>query len=203
MRLDQPIIRGLRAGLFATVCVAVSAGLHVSAGGAPVDWRTLGPAVLIIGAVGYALAGGRRGLGQIMAAAFTAQYGLHHLFGAGAAAPSATPAAADPAGGTLHHTMDGGPGLAMLLVHTFAALVTAWWLERGESDLAELLHLLGAHLPVLLALPRPFATPPLPKLRYRPTAPRPVERLLGRTIRRRGPPGPSRVFHGGRVALTP
>ncbi|ASU82633.1 hypothetical protein CDO52_07405 [Nocardiopsis gilva YIM 90087] len=203
MQLDQPLFRALRAGLFAAVCVAISAGLHCSAGGAPVGWGALGLAVLLVGAGGYTLAGAQRGLAPIMAAAFVTQFGLHHLFSAAAVTPSGmTTATADAAAGGMHHTMGGSSGMAMLLVHVFTALLTAWWLERGESDLAELLRLLGAHLPLLLAAPRPLTVPPHPRLRRRPDKPRPVEQLLARTVRRRGPPGCAFVFHSGPAVMT-
>ena len=78
----------------------------------------------------FLLAGRQRGMDVLLGASFAAQYGMHHLFAAGAA-----PAASSP-------SMDGhGTGLGMLLIHAVVAVLSAWVLERGESALAMIVHL--------------------------------------------------------------
>ncbi|WP_431930083.1 hypothetical protein [Nonomuraea jabiensis] len=121
-------MRATRAAVFAAVCVLVSAALHVFAGGEPVRPDILLAASAAAWAGAYLLGGGQRGIGALLAACFAAQYGMHHLFGAGAAA-------------SVQPGHEHGTGVGMFLVHAMTALISAWWLERGESALAVLLQL--------------------------------------------------------------
>ncbi|MEU6718046.1 hypothetical protein ABZ897_41815 [Nonomuraea sp. NPDC046802] len=128
MDVGQPFLRAMRAAVFAAVCVLVSAALHGFAGGDPVRPDILLGASVLAWAGAYLLGGNQRGIGALLAACFAAQYGMHQLFSAG----TATSVPAD-------HEHDTGVG--MFLVHAMTALISAWWLERGESTLAALLHL--------------------------------------------------------------
>ncbi|MBA8952156.1 hypothetical protein HNR61_003796 [Actinomadura namibiensis] len=176
---SSPEARVLRSAFFAAVCVLLSAGAHVHAGGRPVPPGTLAAAIGIVLVAGYAFGGRERGLTTLLPATFAAQYGLHHLFswGAGHAAPSG-PA---PAVEHLHQATS----TPMLLAHAVMALLTAYWLDRGEAAFCGLVRRLGARA---LALPLP--APPFPALPV--PAPRrvavPVTVMLRAAIARRGPP---------------
>ncbi|QSB04137.1 hypothetical protein [Natronoglycomyces albus] len=123
MHIGQPLLRFLRAGIFAAVCVTVSAGLHRLAGGESISWLGYTAAALFIGAGAYVLAGRQRGITTILSACLTSQVLLHILFTLGA----------DPAGaGTHTHHQP----MAMVLLHAAAAGVSAVWLARGDAALA-------------------------------------------------------------------
>ncbi|MFI7641540.1 hypothetical protein [Nonomuraea sp. NPDC049400] len=117
----------MRAAMFAAVCVLVSAALHGLAGGEPVHAGTLTGALALAWAGAFLLGGRQRGMEVLLAACFATQYGMHQLFGAGDAAATSS--------------HEHGTVLGMLLVHAVTALISAWWLARGESALAVLLHL--------------------------------------------------------------
>ncbi|MET9242461.1 hypothetical protein [Nonomuraea sp. NPDC003709] len=120
-------MRAIRAAVFAAVCVLVSAALHGLAGGDPVRAGTLLGALALTWTGAFLLAGRQRGMEVLLAACFAAQYGMHLLFGAGAA---------DVPPPHEHAT-----GVGMFLVHAMTAVISAWWLARGECALAALLHL--------------------------------------------------------------
>ncbi|NUW34686.1 hypothetical protein HTZ77_25100 [Nonomuraea sp. SMC257] len=128
MPIGQPLLRAMRAAVFAAVCVLVSAALHGFAGGEPARLEVLLGASALAWAGAYLLGGSRRGMGTLLAACFATQYGMHHLFGVGAAA-------------SVQPGHEHGTGVGMFLVHAVTALISAWWLERGESALAVLLQL--------------------------------------------------------------
>ncbi|GAA3147141.1 hypothetical protein GCM10010466_42670 [Planomonospora alba] len=175
----MPVLRLLRATAFAAVCVAVSLGMHVLAGGAAVDPAAPAAAVPLVTGGAFVLARRERGLAVLLPAAFAAQYGLHHLFTAASAQPPPVP-------GHDHGGLAAGVG--MLLAHAATALLSAHWLERGESALATLLRLLVAAVLTLLtwraapAVRRPVPPPPGED------GARFVTRLLAAAVRRRGPP---------------
>ncbi len=116
--------------VFAAACVLVSAALHALAGGGVVPPHTLAAAMALAWIAAYLAGGRQRGMSTLLGACFAAQYGMHHLFAAGAGV-----AAPQVAG------HDHGGGLGMLLVHAAAAAGSAWWLERGDSALATMLRL--------------------------------------------------------------
>ncbi|MDI2131900.1 hypothetical protein [Yinghuangia seranimata] len=111
-------------------------------------------------------------------------------------APNALPApgSGHAAGHTIGPMLfDGGYG--MLAAHALAALVTAWWLRRGEAALFGLLHRLHTTvaaplrvvLAVLFGVPRTGYRPPAVRAFDRATpGPRPV--VLRHAVVRRGPP---------------
>ncbi|GAA2878951.1 hypothetical protein GCM10010517_41120 [Streptosporangium fragile] len=158
--------------------------MHVLAGGSPVEPETLSWAIPPVAAGAFLLARRRCGFGVLMGASFAAQYGLHLWFSAGAVPP--------PLQG---HQHAGGlsAGLFMLLVHVGMALLSAYWLERGESGLALLLWLLVASfLTVLLwRLPASARRAAVPARRHD-RVPL-VTRLLAAAVSRRGPPVPFSV----------
>ncbi|MFB9724827.1 hypothetical protein [Planobispora longispora] len=173
----MPVLRLMRAAVFAVACVMASLGMHMLAGGAAVDPAVLAGTVPPIMGGAFVLARRQRGLSVLLTAAFAAQYGLHHVFSA-AAAPQPLPAHAH--GGL-------AADVAMLLAHAVTASLSAYWLERGESALATLLRLLVASVLVLLVgrapVVRPAVSPPSAE-----TGPSFVTRLLAAAVSRRGPP---------------
>ncbi len=165
------------------VCVLVSAALHVLAGGVAVRPSALAGAVALTWAGAFLLGRRQRGMGVLLAACFAAQYGMHHLFTAGAETPP--PASLDHA--------HGGSGLAMLLVHVAVAAMSSWWLERGDTTLATILRLAVTSLGVLWAGLLILAGAPVEsRLPRRPQVEHGIDRLrrllLGAGVRRRGPP---------------
>ncbi|GLW06416.1 hypothetical protein Misp01_15460 [Microtetraspora sp. NBRC 13810] len=172
--------RLLRAVVFATVCVAISAGGHLLAGGGPIR---LGVGVLAAaGAFGlaYALNGRDRGPEVVLPATMATQLLLHELFSWHAPAPPA-----QLTGGHAH------PGVGMALIHVVVGLLTGWWLYRGDSALWLLVRVYG--VPPLRVRP-PLAVPPAqapPRVRRAGAGAEPP-RLCGRVIPpaayRRGPP---------------
>ncbi|PSK99945.1 hypothetical protein CLV63_10272 [Murinocardiopsis flavida] len=182
--------RTVRAGVFATACVGVSAGGHAAMSDHALPWA--GPLIgfALVFACARAAAGRERGLGAISAWMLWGQLALHLLFSYlqsthtgpaqhGTAAPDAA-AAADQAS---------GPG--MFAAHVLAALVSAWWLRRGEAALFTLLRLIAALLLTFLLVPqcRPVHRSPRP-LRRRPdrNGGRRASRYLRHTVVLRGPP---------------
>ncbi|MBB2911223.1 hypothetical protein FHS43_002488 [Streptosporangium becharense] len=176
-------LRLLRAAVFAVACVTASLAMHVLAGGSPVGPDVLVPAALPVTAGAFLLARRRRGFGMLLGAGFVTQYGLHLWFSAGAEPP---PAQGHPHAGGL------SAGLFMLLVHAATALLSAYWLERGESGLALLLRLLVASILTVLLwrLPVTARRTAVPARCERVPL---VTRLLAATVSRRGPPVPFSV----------
>ncbi|MET7479142.1 hypothetical protein ABZT17_32940 [Streptomyces sp. NPDC005648] len=182
-------VRGLRAAVFAALCVLLAAGGHTLATGmTPAVWAQAVGFVPVFGA-GYLLGGRERSLGAIGAGTLTAQAGLHLTF--------------DAVG---PHSAMVMPGMHMsshahavtphaTAVHVAAALALTWWLRRGEAALWSLLRRTAALVPGLLAWWRvsggALRVPDAPDSVRRPCAegPRPLRSLLLRhALRRRGPP---------------
>lgn len=185
--------RWLRAGVFACVSTGLSLGGHVGAAGHGVS-----PAALAAGFAGvlllaWAAAGRERGFATILGWMLWSQIALHLVFSLAAPAPAApggadwdphalhTGAAADPAGG-----MSAG----MVLAHLAAAVVSAWWLRRGEAAafaLAEQLAGLVVGLLLILEPSREWAPAPVRPSRRSGNAR--TGRALRHVLVRRGPPG--------------
>ncbi|MFE3454893.1 hypothetical protein ACFXJ8_38815 [Nonomuraea sp. NPDC059194] len=160
-------------------CVLVSSALHILAGGAAIRPDFLAGAAALTWAGSYLLGARQRGMEVLLPACFAAQYGMHHLFTAGA--EPVLPASFDH---------DHGSGLGMLLVHALVGVVSAWWLERGESALATMLHLVVASLWTgLIVLAAALVEPRMPG---RPLVAHAIDRLrrflLAAGVSRRGPP---------------
>ncbi|WP_062439834.1 hypothetical protein [Herbidospora daliensis] len=174
MDISGPGLRVARAALFAVVCALASLAMHLLAGGSPVRLPLVGAAAFATGCVAFALARRRLSGPVLLAFCFPFQYGMHHLFALGAVTPPAD-----------HHTGGAAATLGMAVAHGVVAVLSAAWLSRGESALAELLHLLVARLLVLVR-PR---IPAVGVAVFRGAAEaRPDGRLLASVVRRRGPP---------------
>ncbi|MEV6976570.1 hypothetical protein [Kitasatospora sp. NPDC093806] len=210
MHPRQPLLRGIRATVFAAVCVLASLGLHEYAGGAPVGPLALAGATGLTALAAYPAAGRRRRTRSLLGACLAAQIGLHHFFSAAARGPAvcagphhAHHTAADHGGSELGGAgadsalshLTGAMEPEMLLVHTLMALLCAWWLGQGEAALAGIL--LGATVAVGRWLRRLGATTGHTSAHTVRVA-RPVHRdgpapallaTLATTVSRRGPPG--------------
>ncbi|MFF4776046.1 hypothetical protein [Microtetraspora fusca] len=205
MSPEEPALRLPRAVVFAAVCVVVSAAAHAFAGGG-----TVPPEVMALGAVGalavaYALNGRERGPQAVLAATIGAQVLLHELFAwsapAGPAAPfppapvvgigpvvGPLPPVPPPFAGSGHA---GHLGVGMTLAHLVLAVITGWWLYRGERAVWLMLRLWSAAPLAVLRWIRAlsagvFAPParPVPPSEAGPYVGREVEAA----IHRRGPP---------------
>ncbi|GAA3111909.1 hypothetical protein [Streptosporangium carneum] len=170
-------IRLVRAAVFAVVCVMASLVMHMLAGGGEVSPGVLVGALPLTGAGAFVLARRQRGFGVLMGASLATQYGLHTWFSAAAVSQPVL----------FEHRH--GAGLSMLLVHVAAALLSAYWLERGESALATILRLLLASVLTLLVWRAPVVPRVASPARDDGRVPF-VTRLLAAAVSRRGPPVP-------------
>ncbi|MFI9550553.1 MFS transporter [Nonomuraea endophytica] len=122
----------IRAAAFAAVCVMVSAGGHVFAGGAAISLAAL---LLGFGAP-YLLAlvvnGRERSRESVLAATAVVQLVLHQVFAR--VAPAAE--------GSAEH--GGHLNVGMTVMHLMLALLSGWWLHQGESALWTALRLWAA-----------------------------------------------------------
>ncbi|MGN9841183.1 hypothetical protein ACTMTI_23955 [Nonomuraea sp. H19] len=171
-------LRGLRAAVFAAVCVYAALGMHILAGGPGVSLRTLAAAVAMTWAGAFLLARRRRSMGTLLGASFAAQYGMHHLFSSGAAPYSG------------HHGSGLQAGIGMLVAHVIVATLCAWWLERGETALVTFVLLLACSLRDLWRLTARLAAPPAPRPGPVVTAAAVIRtsQVLAWAMCRRGPP---------------
>ncbi|GAA0929934.1 MFS transporter [Nonomuraea longicatena] len=132
----DPTLRAARSAVFAVVCAGLAAAAHLMGGGTV----PLQAFVLAVGgglAIGLAATGRERPLPAIMVVLASGQLGSHLLFSSLDPAPAVH--VSEPHSGL-------SPGLGMLLLHTLATVLTAWWLERGEVALWALLRRLAAHV---------------------------------------------------------
>ncbi|GII95382.1 hypothetical protein [Sinosporangium siamense] len=170
-------LRLTRAGVFAVVCATVSAAGHALAGGGAVVPAALGLGFLGALIFAYALTGRERGPRTVLAASVGVQTLLHQMFGWASPLPE-------------FHGAHRGSGLGMAAVHLVVAVLTGWWLYRGESALGLMLRLWGG--PTLALWLWPLAVPPgVAAPRY--AAPpevleSPILRVIVSAIHRRGPP---------------
>ncbi|MFX4292911.1 hypothetical protein [Streptomyces bohaiensis] len=188
-------LRGIRAAVFAAVCVLLAAVGHAHAGEPAAPALAL-PALLVLAAVSWAAGGSRRGPIGVTAAAVGSQAALHLLFTLGAPHQGTTAHAVHMHPGAegspaVHDAAAGGPlglSLTMAAAHLLAALVSGWWLAQGERAVFGLLARTGARLTVLRLVPPP--PPALPGVRAAaPDSPAPSRsRLLLHSVISRGPP---------------
>ncbi|MGH3380885.1 MAG: hypothetical protein ACRDP6_39735 [Actinoallomurus sp.] len=183
---SHPVYRAARAVVFATVCVALAITGHMMASRATVPPAAAAGGLAVMITVGVALSGTERSLATILLWLLGGQFMLHALFSAaqhgqhlahgGAMAPSST------GGGT------------MALGHVVAAVVSAWWLRRGERAAWALARRIAA------AVVRPSralrtARLPLPPVPCRWVVPArsvpPRSGFLRHVVVRRGPPSPA------------
>ncbi|MFC6886717.1 MULTISPECIES: MFS transporter [Actinomadura] len=192
----SPLFRTSRAVVFATVCVALATLGHAMASGSAVPaWAVLAGFAGTF-AVTAALAGHERSLATLTGGLLGGQFALHALF-VSASAPAASmqhhPASA--AGPSGH-----GSGTAMTLAHIAAAVLSAWWLRRGERAAWSLARRLSAvadrPIRLLLALLAAEPAAPRPRTPVVPAAdvPGPAVRVLRHLVVRRGPPARSRAL---------
>ncbi|MEU7694762.1 MFS transporter [Microbispora sp. SCL1-1] len=133
MRAALPL-RLARSAAFSVVCVLLAVGAHWFAGGAAPT-----PQALLIGGAGVmtvaaATAGRERSPLVVIGLLLAAQVFLHELLGSLALSTETTAVA---------HTHRLGVGTGMLTAHLTAALITGWWLSRGEAALWSILHRIG------------------------------------------------------------
>jgi hypothetical protein len=174
VHIGQPLIRGLRALVFAVACVAVTAALHFTASGSMICFETFAVAVAVLTPPAYCIGGRQRGMGMLTAASALTQSGLHLWF---SVAPE--------------HAHHAAPSPGMMLAHSLAMGVTALWLARGDAALAAFLDLLIlAFGPGLWLRLFKAAGPVLPPRRSAPSPEgvRPKLALLATALPRRGPP---------------
>ncbi|MCO5997803.1 hypothetical protein [Actinoallomurus rhizosphaericola] len=182
---NDPVFRLARAVVFAAVCTALAVAGHAVASHGPVPSAAVGAGLAGLTVVAAVLAGTERSLGTILAGLLGGQFMLHVLF-----------AAAQHGQHLTHHAgVHGSHGApAMTLAHVAAAVVSAWWLRRGERAVWRLARRAAAAavrpLRALLATPAP--PPPAPYRRHAATgsAARPPDRGLRHVLTRRGPPAP-------------
>ncbi|MFG2127066.1 hypothetical protein ACGFNV_04590 [Streptomyces sp. NPDC048751] len=137
-------VRGLRAAVFAALCVLLAAGGHVLATGvAPPVWaQAAGFAPVFVAAA--LLAGRERSLAGIGGGTLAAQSGLHLAFEA--ARPHAVMAMH---GMRMAHTHAMAPHATS--AHIAAAVLMTWWLRWGEAAMWSLLRRAVALVPGLVA----------------------------------------------------
>ncbi len=176
--------RIVRAGVFASVSIGVSAAGHgaMSHHELPVEGTLTG--FFLLFAVACAAAGKERGIGAICAWMLWGQLALHLLFSyvqsEGASHHGAAP-----------QDVASDGGVNMFAAHVVAALISGWWLRQGEAALFSLLRLLGTLvLPVLVVVRgsgshRPADVPRRPPDRGNGTR---ISRGLRHVIVLRGPP---------------
>lgn len=121
-----PPCRLLRASIFALVCVSLTVAGHAGASHETVPWGAAGAGGLGVLGVAWVLAGHERSMVTVLAGLLGGQFGLHVLFAA------VQDGVAGHAGHGAVTPEPASTGAGMTLVHVAAAVVSAWWLWRGE-----------------------------------------------------------------------
>jgi len=197
----SPGVRGLRAAVFAAVCVLLAVGAHAAAVGQTPPASAQGLAFGAVFAAGWLLGGRERGLVAIGGGTLAAQGTLHAGFGAvarGMRMPVRSGAGHDTVvhhtavpQSVVHHSALHHSTPHTLAAHVLAALLTSWWLRRGEAAVWALLRWAGVLVPGLVAwwrgpvrvVRRTWV------VRRRWECAGPCRVLLRHVVRRRGPPG--------------
>ncbi|MFF0156951.1 hypothetical protein ACFYRY_05285 [Streptomyces sp. NPDC005263] len=187
----SPVVRSLRAAVFAVLCVLLATAGHALAmGGAPPVWLQLASGVPVFLA-GCLFSGRERSLTGIGGGTLAVQGGLHFVFDA------ARPHAVTAMQGMRMSTADAHAHALTphaTAAHAGAAVVLTWWLRRGEAALWALLRWAVACVPGLAAWWQVAKG-----ARGGPVLPRPVRRFAHETrpshrlrlryaVHRRGPP---------------
>ncbi|MEU6675443.1 hypothetical protein [Streptomyces sp. NPDC046853] len=174
MDISGTQLRAVRAALFTTLVVTLSAASHVLLSRAPLPLPTVAVIAAAVFVIAYALAGRERGYGRIAALLIPLELAADTVFTTGqhvcygqAGGPVAGPLRsvgfdvlcgggsvgtplAQMTGGDGHRAAvllaDAEPGAAWLLLgaHIGVGLLAAFWLRRGERALAQLLRAVGA-----------------------------------------------------------
>jgi hypothetical protein len=124
---------------------------------ATVPWWAVAGALSVVFGLARASAGEQRGLGPITALMLAVQAGLHWWFDAAQLAGTPARACVPMVGMDAMTGICGAPGAQslsavlqatpfMLVAHVAAAVLTAWWLWRGEAALFALVRLLRVRL---------------------------------------------------------
>ncbi|MFI8519795.1 hypothetical protein ACIGEZ_18445 [Streptomyces sp. NPDC085481] len=156
--------RGVRAALFAAVCVLLAATGHVLMSGQGVPARTVLPAFVVTMAAAWTLAGRERGLPAVTTMSVLVQSALHTVFSWSPPATVPAPAAgAAMTTGDVHAahthmshaamghgdmtavadmtaTADVSSSFGMLSAHLLAALLSGLWMAYGERAVFRLLR---------------------------------------------------------------
>ncbi|WP_248962774.1 MFS transporter [Sphaerisporangium perillae] len=191
MQANLPL-RLARSAVFTVVCLTLASVAHWFAGGAAPAPQLLLSGGLVVMTITVALAGRERSPATVTGLLLAAQAFLHQLLG-----PAGTPGL--PTHGPGLADLPRGHGLSvsvgMLTAHLTAALLTGWWLSRGEAALWSVVRGIGTYvlhrLAVLCALLRRDMTPRTVPVLFRlaQAAILPVHnRLLQHAVLRRGPP---------------
>ncbi|WP_143043943.1 MFS transporter [Nonomuraea jiangxiensis] len=130
------MLRLARSAVFAVVCAGLASAAHVLAGGT-VTAPTLALGLAVGLGIGLPATGRERSYAVILPLLGAGQVMSHLLF-------SGLPRTILFETGTYagHHALS--PDTGMLVFHAVATLLTAWWLDRGESALWALLRRLVA-----------------------------------------------------------
>ncbi|MEW2353775.1 hypothetical protein [Spirillospora sp. NPDC029432] len=192
----RPLFRTSRAVVFTTVCVTLATLGHSLTSTAAIPYWAVVAGFGGVLAVTQALAGHERSLPTLLGGLLGGQFALHSLY----ASAECTAATATAAG---HHTVavapgpggGGGSGTAMTLAHVAAAVVSAWWLRRGERAAWSLARRIAtAPARVLIAIEPAAAPPRTAPLPAEDIPARPCGRILRHEVVRRGPPRRSRAL---------
>lgn len=198
------MLRGLRAAVFAALCVALAAAGHGLAAHSAPTLRADAVGSAAVFGLGWLLGARERSLAGIAAAMAATQIGLHLFFSSTSAAAGTSLAQNAMAG--MHHTAlvtataphaMGGRAVA---AHAVAGLLASCWLRRGEAAVWSLLRQVAALVPGLAAgwwtAVRPPPAPADVQVRRFGVGQQTVRQLLLRhAVIRRGPPtaGPGPV----------
>jgi putative effector of murein hydrolase LrgA (UPF0299 family) len=180
----HPVYRAARSVVFATVCVglAITGHMVVSHATVPVPAAVGGLVALTV--IGVALTGTERSLATILTGLLGGQFMLHAVF-----------TAAQQGQHLEHgHAMPSSSGAAaMTFAHVAAAVVSAWWLRRGERAVWGLARRIAAALRwparALRAPSLPLSA--APRRRVATAMPGRRGAVLRHVVVRRGPPSPS------------
>ncbi|MEW2155166.1 hypothetical protein AB0950_07730 [Streptomyces sp. NPDC007189] len=202
----SPVLRALRAAVFAAVCVLLAAAGHgLAMGDMPPLWADAAAFAAVL-ALGWLLGGRERSLPGIGVAMLLVQAGLHLGFDAahGSTGIVGAPPTASMSGDAMasmpamhlhaasHATAHSHLTSHATAAHLLAALVASWWLWRGEAALWSLLRRAGTLVPGLAAwwrdTPLPAPAGAAPRVPADPEPPRLT--LLRHAVSRRGPPAP-------------
>jgi hypothetical protein len=202
-----PILRALRAALFAALCVTLSVTSHVLLSHMPLPLATVAGAYVLVFAVAYALGGRERGYWAIAAllvplelaadTAFTA--GQHTCYGPGGGPVTGSWRALTCHGGEVGSRLgssaaghSASPWL-LLAVHIGVGLAASLWLRRGEAALHRVLRTAFLPLAVAMAALRttPYRRPAARPAHAAPASAAPALPLLLHSVVRRGPPCPA------------
>ncbi|RKS76716.1 hypothetical protein BZB76_2074 [Actinomadura pelletieri DSM 43383] len=198
MDLWSPV-RWVRAASFAAACAVLAAGSHVAAGGR-LDRSAVGIGFLVMLALALVATRRERTIATILPTVAAAQAVLHFALSQSGTGHSAAVPAAEASTAMsmpMPEPHDGSGGLAMLLMHAVAVLVTSWWLECGEARLCALVRRLARWTLRAFARLRPAPVyGPARPIRARRRLQAPVDAVILRyAMVRRGPPG-SMAAHG-------